>query len=278
MSVLTKDQTIADVDKILTKHYTFGREGKKVEFIVWHHNAGVMTIEQIYNLFQTREASAHYQIQVDGKIGQLVNDWDTAWHAGDWNANVRSIGIEHSNSEVGGDWPISKLTLRVGAMLTASLCHTLGLGEPAWMVNVFPHNYFQATACPGKYFMGVINSQIQLAKEYYRDMKGETISSEKTHVVQPGENLSVIGEKYGLTWQALYSANRSLIGENPNLILPGMELVIPDQKVEIHIEQAGENLSVIGERYGVSWHAIAKANSLENPDLIYPGQELRIPR
>ena len=61
MSVLTKDQTIADVDKILTKHYTFGREGKKVEFIVWHHNAGVMTIEQKNDVYYISGGTYSYR-------------------------------------------------------------------------------------------------------------------------------------------------------------------------------------------------------------------------
>lgn len=39
----------------------------------------------------------------------------------------------------------------------------------------------------------------------------------------------------------------------------------------------GDTLSEIGERYGVSYQAIAATNGIEDPDLIFPGQELRIP-
>ena len=38
-----------------------------------------------------------------------------------------------------------------------------------------------------------------------------------THIVRPGETLQVIGERYGLDWQALAQANGIL---NPNLDLP----------------------------------------------------------
>ena len=41
---------------------------------------------------------------------------------------------------------------------------------------------------------------------------------------------------------------------------------------------SGDTLSAIGERYGVSYQAIAQANGIENPDLIYPGQVFTIPR
>ena len=44
--------------------------------------------------------------------------------------------------------------------------------------------------------------------------------------------------------------------------------------------QAGDSLSKIGTRYGVSWKEIFEANrdKLDDPDKIYPGQELTIPQ
>jgi nucleoid-associated protein YgaU len=56
---------------------------------------------------------------------------------------------------------------------------------------------------------------------------------ERWHVVQPGENLTMIakayyGPKQASHWITLYNFNRELIGENPDFIQPGMELLIPD--------------------------------------------------
>lgn len=53
------------------------------------------------------------------------------------------------------------------------------------------------------------------------------------HVVQPGENLTLIAQAYygpehASHWITLYNFNRELIGENPDFIQPGMELLIPD--------------------------------------------------
>jgi uncharacterized protein (TIGR03382 family) len=40
--------------------------------------------------------SVHYIVDKDGsRVGQFVSEADTAWHAGNWYYNVRSIGIEH---------------------------------------------------------------------------------------------------------------------------------------------------------------------------------------
>jgi LysM repeat protein len=44
-----------------------------------------------------------------------------------------------------------------------------------------------------------------------------------------------------------------------------------------HVVQRGENLAAIGQRYGVSWLAIAQANDIFDADRIVAGQELLIP-
>lgn len=50
------------------------------------------------------------------------------------------------------------------------------------------------------------------------------------HTVAGGENLSAISEKYYKTaanWVYIYRANMDVIGDNPNVIQPGMDLKIP---------------------------------------------------
>jgi nucleoid-associated protein YgaU len=47
-----------------------------------------------------------------------------------------------------------------------------------------------------------------------------------TYVVEHGDNLTKIGQKYGLTWQQVFEANRDIISD-PDLIHPGQELKIP---------------------------------------------------
>lgn len=45
--------------------------------------------------------------------------------------------------------------------------------------------------------------------------------------VLPGDNLSKIGKHYNCTWQIIYQLNKSVIGNDPNLIKPGISLKIP---------------------------------------------------
>lgn len=59
--------------------------------------------------------------------------------------------------------------------------------------------------------------------------EGETsqsASSTTTYTVQSGDTLSRIGQKYGVSWQKIFEANRSLL-DDPDKIYPGQELQIP---------------------------------------------------
>lgn len=158
----------ADENLILNKHFTPGRAGT-INKIVLHHNAGNLTIRGCYNVWQDREASAHYQVQSDGRIGQLVWDKDTAWHAGDFNANATSIGIEHADCQT-RPWKISDACLENGAHLVAALCKYYKLGRPTWMKNVFPHSHFSATECPASIAGSQNAAYMKRAQEWYDAM------------------------------------------------------------------------------------------------------------
>jgi LysM repeat protein len=51
-------------------------------------------------------------------------------------------------------------------------------------------------------------------------------STAATYSVQPGDTLAGIAARSGTTWEALYAANRTVIGGNPNVIAVGEQLVL----------------------------------------------------
>lgn len=193
------ENLIADVELILTQHYTAGRSGRSIEFTVLHYNAGDLTVEDCYNVWQSREASAQYQVESSGRVGQLVNDWDTAWHAGDWDANCRSIGIEHANQ---GD-SITDACLESGAHLVAAIHKMYGLGRPEWGVNVFPHCHFSPTSCPGPLKEGTSyhDKYMERAQYWYDVMTGtKTESNDKSVSIQLYTPNNTDAQKFAVEW------------------------------------------------------------------------------
>lgn len=164
-----------DLYQLMNKHYTPGRPGP-IKYLVVHHNAGVnLSTADCWRIWQDREASAHYQVETDGTIGQLVNDWDTAWHAGNANVNAESIGIEHANTGgAAAHWPISDETVDAGAHLVAALCHAYNLGVPIWESNVFPHHYFSQTSCPYLLSGSLREQYMAMARNHYFAIANDT--------------------------------------------------------------------------------------------------------
>jgi len=89
--------------------------------------------------------SAHYVIGSDGRIAQLVSENDTAYHAGVFSVNQRSIGIEH---EAGPAMPPSDALYAASARLHADVAARHGLALQVG-TTVLPHHAIVPTECPG---------------------------------------------------------------------------------------------------------------------------------
>lgn len=155
---------------LMNKHYSKGRYGQSISKIVIHHNAGNLSTESIYQTWQTRAASAHYQVEGNGTVGQLVLDCDTAWQAGNWTINTQTIGIEHADYvDSNGRWRMTKATINSGARLVAALCLQYKLGRPQWGVNTVGHNECTSTECPASLAVGGSQHDEYVAKaqEWY---------------------------------------------------------------------------------------------------------------
>lgn len=163
------DNLVADTEDILTVHFSGGRDGHTLDKVIVHYNDGNLTVEDCYRVWQSREASAHYQVEESGRIGQLVYDADTSWNCGKWVPNCESIGIEHANRS---DGTISDACLDAGAHLVAAICKKYGLGRPEWLTNVFPHCYFVSTSCPGEIYGSQKDAYISRAQDWYDKMTG----------------------------------------------------------------------------------------------------------
>ena len=126
-------------------NYTVGRDGSSVELIVDHWT--VVMFEGAIRRFLNPASilSAHYVIGSDGRIAQLVTEDDTAYHAGVFSVNQRSIGIEH---EAGPAMPPSDALYAASAQLHAEIASRHGLALEVG-TTVLPHHAIVPTECPG---------------------------------------------------------------------------------------------------------------------------------
>ncbi|AJE43876.1 N-acetylmuramoyl-L-alanine amidase [Streptomyces nodosus] len=74
-----------------------------------------------------KEVSAHYVVRsADGHVAQCVHEHDIAWHAGNWDYNTRSIGIEHEGW-VERPGYFTDALYEESARLTAGICTRYGI-------------------------------------------------------------------------------------------------------------------------------------------------------
>ncbi len=90
------------------------------------------------------QASAHYVVSRNGGVAQCVRDEDIAWHAGWWNTNKHSIGIEHAGYVNSPGW-FTRRMYHASARLSAWCCKWHWI--PVDRTHIIGH--YQVPGCPG---------------------------------------------------------------------------------------------------------------------------------
>lgn len=127
-------------------HMTRGRM-RAIDRIVVHYTGTTASARNNATYFSRNEnqgASAHYFVDdITPEIYQSVAEGDTAWHAGNWDMNCRSIGIEVvSAGEDFSEVEIAKL-----AWLVQKLMAKYGIGAS----GVIRHYDVTGKLCPAPY-------------------------------------------------------------------------------------------------------------------------------
>ena len=106
------------------------------------------------------------------------------------------------------------------------------------------------------------------------------------YVVQPGDSLSSIAVARAVRggWQALYAANRRVIGPDPDVIHPGTVLVLPGLVTPVsYTVRTGDTLSGIATEFAIpgGWPTLYAGNRRvigPDPNVIRPGTVLTLVR
>lgn len=138
--------------------------------VTFHHNGGRLSHEGVLSVWQTRPASAHFDVDRAGAVCQYVKVNEYAWAVGDRAGNQSTISIEMANTAVGGDWPVSEVTWKAAARLAGWLFAKV-IGVRPSKSNVFFHHHWSSTACAGPYMDSVFDellAEVVKAYEYFR--------------------------------------------------------------------------------------------------------------
>ena len=128
--------------------------------------------------------------------------------------------------------------------------------------------------------------------------------SEASHVVRPGENLTTIAKRYGVTIKAIRQVNNM---SKRTVLKVGSKLVIPEPmpqtkrdsrqdktrlqlspqnnevaqkklpRPRVHVVKRGENLTQIAEKYQIPLTALKEGNKLPKGGKLFVGSKLMIP-
>ena len=101
------------------------------------------------------------------------------------------------------------------------------------------------------------------------------------HVVQPGETLFRIAERYGSSVEAVAHANgltdptKIYVGQQ--LTIPGMTSGLAYGRLASYVVQPGDSLAWIARRYATTWQELAAVNEFVSPSVLRAGRVLRVP-
>jgi len=215
------------------------REGAKISSIIVHYTV-VGDVGGVIRHFQNpapegkrdNAVSAHYIIDKNGDIYQMVNDGDKAWHA--VQANASSIGIEHV-AEPGDQ--LTQEQERSSVALIRWLMSEYKIPKE----SIKAHKQILATKCPGNLFGDdeddgdLPRFKAWVGRHFSIPANPRTPGSPATgggvgpsglgfYIVQAGDTLGAIAQRHDTTLNELLTLNPSI--GNQDLIFLGQRITV----------------------------------------------------
>lgn len=131
-------------------NFQSGRGGRPIKRFIIHATQG--SLQSAAHRFNNpkEQVSAHYGIAKNGGIEQYVSDSDTAYHAGNFEINQESIGIEFEDVKDGIEPTIQQYQAAAELLKAKAELYSIELGAD----TIEPHKKYRATECPGDVNLG----------------------------------------------------------------------------------------------------------------------------
>jgi N-acetylmuramoyl-L-alanine amidase len=149
-----------EIDFKMSPNFEVGRRGNSLDAFVLHVSEGHFSGSLSWLLDPKSEVSYHYLVKENGEITQLVEDKDTAWHAGKMisanaygapyapNPNFRTIGIAYAGfAQIGPTF--AQIHAVAWLIRHLSAIHTIDIDRN----HIIAHRDIRADkTCPGDKF------------------------------------------------------------------------------------------------------------------------------
>lgn len=240
MGVIAYDRPVRDFIAGLnaTGHVTHTQHRKTKVTI--HHNGGRLSLEGILKVWETRPASAHFQVDGAGAIGQYVLPNEYAWATGTTKGNQDSISIEMANSTLSPDWQVSGATTYNAARLAGWLFAKV-IGTRPTRDTLVVHHYWKSTVCAGPFIDKVYNVILQQAQQAYDMFTGVGQPTPTPIIPESEEDMSVRLVKGNSTQQVFgkdytYGDLQFLVKYDPELFGMAVRKYVPAGPVQRVLE------------------------------------------
>ena len=162
----------------------------KIDRITIHHMAGNLSVETCGNVFapSSRQASANYGIDSNGRVGMYVEEKDRSWCSSNKANDHRAVTIEVADDVIGNGWHSSDKAMNKLVELCADICRRNGITRLNYTGdtngNLTMHKWFASTDCPGAY----LESKFPwIAEQVNKKLSGEDKKEESKPVQKPGD-------------------------------------------------------------------------------------------
>lgn len=175
-----------------TGHVTHTQHRK--DMVTFHHNGGRLSHEGVLNVWKTRPASAHFDVDAAGNVAQYVEMNEYAWACGNTEGNQRSISIEMCNEATNGEWPVSETTWRSAARLAGWIFAKV-IGVRPSQATLVPHHHWKSTTCAGPYMDAHHAAFVSVAQQAFDFFKGGGSAPSPAPQPSGGKTISQIADE-----------------------------------------------------------------------------------
>ncbi|MFG2266440.1 peptidoglycan-binding protein [Streptomyces sp. NPDC048720] len=179
--------------------------------VTLHHNGARLSHQGVLNVWKTRPASAHFDVDAAGAVAQYVKVNEYAWAVGDTAGNQSTISIEMANETLAPGWTITEATWKNAARL-AGWHFAKVIGERPSRNNLFYHHHWSSTACAGPYMDKIYDKVLAAAQEAYDHFKDSHPAPGPHTEPFPGASFFQTGRKSPI----IAAMHRRLVAEGCN--------------------------------------------------------------